>query len=128
MILILTNSLQVLRYLDDRCWVHKNTIAFCQDILRRKCLEWETILRNDLSEPIRHADIVITIGGDGTLLRASHFIDDTVPVLGVNSDPTQVEEVLPSFLFSCAQLVSCFVNDSSMDFWGFVLLFYLGKK
>ncbi|KAF6159227.1 hypothetical protein GIB67_031998 [Kingdonia uniflora] len=37
--------------------------------------------------------MVITIGGDGTLLQASHFMDDSIPVLGVNSDPTQVNEV-----------------------------------
>lgn len=92
---------QVLHYLDNRCRVHKDTITFCQDVLRRKWLDLETVLRNNLSQAISHADLVITIGGDGTLLRASHFIDDTIPVLGVNSDPTRVEEVLSSFLFSC---------------------------
>lgn len=85
--------LQVLRYLDDRCRVHKEAINFCEEVLRRKCVDWEPIMRNDLSVPIRHVDLVITIGGDGTLLRASHFMDDKVPVLGVNSDPTQSEEV-----------------------------------
>lgn len=84
---------QILHYLDDRCRVHKDAITFCQNVLRRKSLDWETVARSNLSEPIRDADLVITIGGDGTLLRASHFIDDTVPVLGVNSDPTKVEEV-----------------------------------
>lgn len=85
--------LQILRYLDDRCRVHKDTINFCRDVLQCKHVEWEPIERNNLSQPIRHVDLVVTIGGDGTLLRGSHFIDDTVPVLGVNSDPTQVEEV-----------------------------------
>nr|GMN71176.1 hypothetical protein TIFTF001_054048 [Ficus carica] len=37
--------------------------------------------------------MVVTVGGDGTLLQASHFMDDSIPVLGVNSDPTQAEEV-----------------------------------
>ena len=32
-------------------------------------------------------DLVITIGGDGTLLRASHAVRDDTPVLGVNSAP-----------------------------------------
>jgi NAD+ kinase len=31
-------------------------------------------------------DLVLTVGGDGTLLRASHFVSD-VPILGVNSAP-----------------------------------------
>lgn len=51
------------------------------------------MLRNDLSQPIRGVDIVVTVGGDGTLLRASHFMDGEIPVLGVNSDPTQSKEV-----------------------------------
>jgi NAD+ kinase len=32
-------------------------------------------------------DLVVTIGGDGTLLAASHQIGDDVPLLGVNSAP-----------------------------------------
>ncbi|HLC66851.1 MAG TPA: NAD(+)/NADH kinase [Candidatus Nanoarchaeia archaeon] len=31
-------------------------------------------------------DLIITVGGDGTFLRASHFVED-VPMLGVNSEP-----------------------------------------
>lgn len=34
----------------------------------------------------RGAELVITVGGDGTLLAASHWVDD-VPILGVNSAP-----------------------------------------
>lgn len=83
---------KILKYLDDRCRVHKETINFCQDVLRRKPIDWEPILRSDLSQPLSHADLVISVGGDGTLLRASHFIDDSTPIVGVNSDPTQEEE------------------------------------
>jgi NAD+ kinase len=32
-------------------------------------------------------DLVVTIGGDGTLLAASHQIGDGVPLLGINSAP-----------------------------------------
>ncbi|XP_048234756.1 NADH kinase [Ricinus communis] len=88
----MTNS-QVLHYLDNRRKVHKDAINFCQDILRQKSIDWEPIFRINLSKPINDFDLVVTIGGDGTLLQASHFMDDSVPVLGVNSDPTQVEEV-----------------------------------
>jgi len=34
-----------------------------------------------------HCDLVVTVGGDGTLLAASHQIGKDVPVLGVNSAP-----------------------------------------
>lgn len=73
--------------------MHKNAINFCQEVLQSKPVEWKAISRNNLSQPIRNVDMVVTVGGDGTLLQASHFMDDSIPVLGVNSDPTQVEEV-----------------------------------
>ncbi|XP_010531921.1 PREDICTED: NADH kinase-like [Tarenaya hassleriana] len=84
---------QVLRYLESRCTVHKDAINFCQEILHKKPVEWRPISRSDLLHPIHDVDMVITVGGDGTLLQASHLIDDSVPVLGVNSDPTRTEEV-----------------------------------
>ncbi|CAL5074715.1 unnamed protein product [Urochloa decumbens] len=84
---------KVLSYLDDRCRVHKDTIDLCQSILQRKSLDWTSVQRNDLSQPIRDVDLVIAVGGDGTLLRASHFLDSSVPILGVNSDPTCLKEV-----------------------------------
>lgn len=34
-----------------------------------------------------HCDLVVTVGGDGTLLAASHQIGKGVPVLGINSAP-----------------------------------------
>ncbi|PRQ30888.1 putative phosphotransferase with an alcohol group as acceptor [Rosa chinensis] len=86
-------SLQ-LKHLDNRRKVHKDAINFCQNILRHKPVEWKALLRNDIRQPIHDVDLVITVGGDGTLLHASHYIDDSVPVLGVNSDPTRPEEVL----------------------------------
>lgn len=38
--------------------------------------------------PRRRVDLVISVGGDGTLLEASHLVRDRTPVLGVNSAPT----------------------------------------
>lgn len=83
----------MLQYLDNRCRVHKDAIEFCQDILRRKSVDWDAVFRSNLSQPIHNVDLVVTIGGDGTLLQASHFLNDSIPLLGVNSDPTQPQEV-----------------------------------
>ncbi|XP_038905976.1 NADH kinase isoform X2 [Benincasa hispida] len=83
----------ILRHLENRNEVHREAINVCKDILQQKDVDWEPVLRNDLSEPISNVDLVVTVGGDGTLLRASHFLDESIPVLGVNSDPTQVDEV-----------------------------------
>lgn len=32
------------------------------------------------------------MGGDGTVLSASHFLGDNIPLVGVNSDPDRAEE------------------------------------
>lgn len=93
-------KLQMLRHLDNRIQVHKDAINFCQEVLQRKSIDCETLFHNELSRPIRNVDLVVTVGGDGTLLQASHFMDDSIPVVGVNSDPTQVEEVLAFFNFA----------------------------
>lgn len=38
-------------------------------------------------------DLVVAVGGDGTVLSAAHFLDHgTIPLLGVNSDPISLEE------------------------------------
>jgi NAD+ kinase len=37
-------------------------------------------------QPINNADFVIAVGGDGTMLEVSHYINDDTPVLGINSD------------------------------------------
>ncbi|KAL9236484.1 hypothetical protein vseg_011149 [Gypsophila vaccaria] len=87
---------KILQHLDDRSRAHKDAVKFCQDVLRRKMVDWETLFHNELSHPIQDVDLVVAIGGDGTLLQASHFMDGTIPVLGVNSDPTQLEEVKQS--------------------------------
>lgn len=83
----------MLDYLENRRKAHMDAIKYCQEILQQRPVDWEPIFRNNLSQPIHNVDLVITVGGDGTLLQASHFMDDTVPILGVNSDPTQIEEV-----------------------------------
>ncbi|KAL8510047.1 hypothetical protein ACS0TY_017032 [Phlomoides rotata] len=84
---------QVLQFVYDRMVVHKRAIRFCQNILGKKSIDSQVVCRSDVSQPIRDVDLVITIGGDGTLLHASHFMDDSIPVLGVNSDPTRPQEV-----------------------------------
>ncbi|OWM88562.1 hypothetical protein CDL15_Pgr002329 [Punica granatum] len=84
---------QILHHLDSRNKVHKDVISFCKNILQKKFVDWEEILRDNLCYPVRNVDVVVTFGGDGTLLHASHFVDDSIPILGVNSDPTNAEEV-----------------------------------
>ena len=37
-------------------------------------------------------DLVISVGGDGTVLSSSHFLGENIPLVGVNSDPSRAEE------------------------------------
>jgi len=43
----------------------------------------ETVRRADFAEP----DLVIVLGGDGTLTSIAHSVDEKTPVMGVNSHP-----------------------------------------
>lgn len=56
----------------------------------RRCLDkenvnYEIVHRAEL-QPVTERDLVVSVGGDGTLLDLSHYVQDT-PILGVNSDP-----------------------------------------
>lgn len=59
----------------------------------------ETRVFDDLSHAdVDWADLVISVGGDGTFMRATHAISSTqkTPILGINSNPES------SFGFYCA--------------------------
>lgn len=44
---------------------------------------------NDLNSKIENYDLVVTLGGDGTFLRAAGFIHDDTPIMAINTDPTR---------------------------------------
>jgi NAD+ kinase len=60
---------------------------------------WKNTLKK---EEVKKTDIIIAVGGDGTVLSASHFIT-TQPLLAVNSDPHR----------SVGALTTCTVKDLS---------------
>ncbi|KAH9543524.1 hypothetical protein CY35_13G069700 [Sphagnum magellanicum] len=98
----LLSNTQVIGNLQDRHRVHEHTLQVCRQVLdhRQSYIQYETRIRDQLEHPIHNMDLVITIGGDGTLLQASHYLDNSIPILGVNSDPTltsEVEEKLDEF-------------------------------
>lgn len=68
----------------------KDTIQTVKNTLIASGVEIEMVYRSGISEPIiSSVDLVITVGGDGTFLEASHYITDNTPILGVNSDPVR---------------------------------------
>ncbi|KAJ7546018.1 hypothetical protein O6H91_08G020400 [Diphasiastrum complanatum] len=77
----------------DRHKVHEHSVRRCKDILTQRGLIWDCLLRDELKTQIHNADLIVTVGGDGTLLQASHYVDSSIPILGLNSDPTWKDEV-----------------------------------
>ena len=69
----------------DAC--HRQTLTeVCQALLELD-IDAKFVKRHPGEEFEVNSDFVITIGGDGTFLDASHSIVSDVPVLGVNSAP-----------------------------------------
>jgi len=69
-----------------------STLKTVKNILRDYKINYNAVHRDRLSKnQFQNKDWVIVVGGDGTFIRASHFIFDKTPVLGVNSDPRYKE-------------------------------------
>lgn len=63
---------------------HYGSLEYIQSELASRDLEYKAVARVDLTSNVTDVDLVITVGGDGTFLDASHYVD-SVPLLGVNS-------------------------------------------
>jgi len=71
--------------------IHQATLRTVTKTLARLGLAYDAVYRAHLRTTARY-DLVISVGGDGTLLQASHLVAD-LPILGVNSDPRRSEAV-----------------------------------
>ncbi|HLG18937.1 MAG TPA: NAD(+)/NADH kinase [Bdellovibrionota bacterium] len=66
---------------------HTEVLGHVRSVLRRRGIAVEFIYRaQGFSE--RKADLVLTVGGDGTFLEASHSVIHR-PILGINSNPEE---------------------------------------
>jgi NAD+ kinase len=63
---------------------HMDTLDHLHRVLDERGIEHKDVVRADLEGRIRDVDLVISVGGDGTFLDASHHVD-IVPLLGINS-------------------------------------------
>jgi NAD+ kinase len=66
---------------------HEGTVREVQEALAAVGAEIAFIHRTGEPFDATGLDLVVTVGGDGTLLSASHHVDD-VPVLAINSAPS----------------------------------------
>ena len=70
----------------------KSTLEVVKRVLIKYKINYNLVNREKLSQKLfQNKDLVIAVGGDGTFLRASHFIFDKTLVFGVNSDPKYKE-------------------------------------
>ena len=79
--------------LKNRFTAHRQCVDSVTSILESVGVSYSVIRRDELHRgSLVDKDLVIAVGGDGTILNTSSFIDDSVPLLGINSDPTRPEE------------------------------------
>ena len=83
---------------------HLDTIDRARRLLKR--LKIKAAFRHKherIDEPV---DLVITLGGDGTLLWASHTVGARTPMLAINSDPdTSVGYFCAGHRFNCEEII-----------------------
>jgi len=77
--------------LENRYKSHKACVNDLLGILRHHNIDFQCINRVELDrQHLANVDLVVAVGGDGTVLSSAHFLDNgTIPLLGVNSDPIQ---------------------------------------
>ncbi|MBN1157438.1 NAD(+)/NADH kinase [Candidatus Woesearchaeota archaeon] len=79
-------------YMQDPYTEHYVCLKKVRNVLKKYRINHEMIQRDCLCmKKISGKDLVITVGGDGTVLSTSHKLRDTTPILGVNSNP-QIKE------------------------------------
>lgn len=66
--------------------VHQETVSRARDALRRLGAKAVTRHRPEPA-PEEPWDLIVTLGGDGTLLWASHLADASTPMVAINSAP-----------------------------------------
>ena len=75
--------------LENRYKAHKTCVNNLLGILRHHNLNFHCVNRVELDrQHLANVDLVLAVGGDGTVLSAAHFLDHgTIPLMGINSDP-----------------------------------------
>ncbi|KAL3783476.1 hypothetical protein HJC23_000314, partial [Cyclotella cryptica] len=82
--------------LESRYQSHKECVESLLSVLRSNNVAFSCVNRVELDrQHLADVDLMIAVGGDGTVLSAAHFLDHgTIPLLGINSDPISEEDKL----------------------------------
>jgi hypothetical protein len=75
--------------LEQRYKSHKQCVNDLLGVLRKHDVSFSCVNRVELDrQHLADVDLMVAVGGDGTVLSAAHFLDHgTIPLLGINSDP-----------------------------------------
>lgn len=75
--------------LESRYKAHKQCVNDLLGELRKHEINFSCVNRVELDrQHLADIDLMVAVGGDGTVLSSAHFLDHgTIPLLGVNSDP-----------------------------------------
>lgn len=76
-------TVESLRHAHER---HTDGLRQAMAAFQDAAVDLETCYRGDLERIDAEVDLLVVVGGDGTLLDASHHVAQT-PLLGINSDP-----------------------------------------
>ena len=75
--------------LKNRYEIHRQCVEKTTDTLKGLGMNISTIGREEMHRGLLwDKDLVVCVGGDGTMLSTACFLDDEMPLLGINSDPT----------------------------------------
>jgi NAD+ kinase len=76
---------------------HVSTLERTENILKKSGKKSSFIKFSELNDDyFDDRNLVITIGGDGTFIRTTHFMGGETPILGINSEPELSEGALTS--------------------------------
>jgi NAD+ kinase len=79
--------------LKNRYESHRSSVDNVAKLLTSCNVDYRMIARDEMHRGnLLGRDLVIAVGGDGTVLNSASFLNDDIPILGVNSDPTRPEE------------------------------------
>lgn len=80
--------------MEQRYKAHKQCVTDLLAILRKHQVNFSCVNRVELDrQHLAGVDLMVAVGGDGTVLSAAHFLDHgTIPLLGINSDPNVRDE------------------------------------
>ena len=88
--LFMENSGRDTQFFEDSHRIQKASMETVKSALLESGAKINMLYRSELSEEVtKGIDLAVTIGGDGTFLETSHFLDNQTPIIGVNSDPSR---------------------------------------